>query len=345
MYKIFLFFLFFPFFLVAADNKYILGEGYQIASTPIYVGGYFSAKYKKETHENQQLLILDDAAFLSYGSYEKFSFLTEFELKNFYIHKWGAMEEHVRDSHIHTERLYLNYDINENYTLRVGKYFSPIGYWNIMPINVLRDTTSNPQSTQILFPQYTSGISLGYESFNTYEIKLNVTIQNNNDIDDKYNNFIVDKHYAIGTEIVQEKLALKFNTGYFHLQKMINSIDNIYYGLASFSYEVDNIRLMGEIGTQFSKNISTVPYSYYLQGVYTIKEKHSLIVRVESYERHENIFLNAKSLEDEYFTYKDDTAIVGYTYRPTYPVAFKIEYQHHSATYENQFLSSFSVLF
>ena len=89
-----------------------------------------------------------------------------------------------KDTNLYIERLYVDYTLNENYMIRVGKFNSPIGYWNLVPINVLRDTSSHPITSDILFPEFTTGALATFSHYDTGEIKVDVTLQNNTDLDE-----------------------------------------------------------------------------------------------------------------------------------------------------------------
>lgn len=318
-------------FLVSlyADGEYELGNGKQVGSLPLYVGGYFSLDYRNMGNENRYRV--DDIAILGYGSYDKLSYMAELEYKEFYIETYrGDTKTIQKDTHLHAERVYLDYNFNENYILRVGKYNSPIGYWNLLPINVLRQTTSNPISSNIIFPKFTTGTDISYTSYDEGEFKINLMLQNNEDLDSKYNNYEINKHYGVGALYERDNYSVKINGGYFHRVNVVD--DKLYYLMLSAKYETEDYELLGEIGYQESQNRVTTPYAGYIQGSYRFTPQHVGIIRLESYEDK----INAKS---------DDIGVVGYTYRPSYPVAIKSEYQFHSISNENQFLFSVSVLF
>lgn len=315
-------------------SKYTLGEGYKIGSLPLYIGGYFSADYQHISERNLNKFRIDDIAFLGYGSVNKFSYMAEFEFKQFYINEWGGISNHTFNKQLHTERLYVNYDYDENIALRVGKFNSPIGYWNMMPINVLRDTTSNPIVNLILYPKYTTGVDVSYTSYEDSEIRLDIIAQNNTDIDDSYNNVKIDKHYAFGLEYIHDDVSFKLNSGYFHSKERIALSSDIYYTLASFKYDNETLKIMGEIGTQVSKQASVVPYDGYLQATYQLSEEHAGIIRFESYD--------SRAFN---FAQKDNVILMGYTYRPIYPISLKVEYQFHEYDKRDKFLCSLSVMF
>ena len=321
----------FMFSLHAQDNSYELGKGIQVGDIPFYVGGYFSLDYRNMGNENRYRA--DDIAILGYGSYKKFSYMAEFEYKSFYeeTHK-GNTSLINRDTQLHKERIYLDYDFNGNYMFRVGKYSSPIGFWNLLPVNVLRQTTSNPISTSIIFPKLTTGLGATYSYFNNAELKIDFMVQNTRDLDDEYNNYKVYKHYGFGISYETDEYSIKFNGGYFNTIETLNDQDNLYYFLVSGKYETQNYQIKSEIGYQQSNHKITTPYAGYVQGAYYITQKNIAILRFESY-------------DDKINYKKDDIAIFGYTYRPSYPIAIKSEYQFHSIEQDNQFLFSFSVMF
>ena len=314
------------------ESYYHPGEGVQVGSMPLYIGGYFSLDYQqKEEHKEFKV---DDLALLAYGDTGKFSYLAEIEASDAYVRTWNSGSSSTTDRRFHAERLYLGYDFDDDNALKAGKYNSPIGFWNLTPINVLRDTTSSPVSTEILFPKYTSGLELSHHVYTISESSITLMLQQTRDIDaifnsdDVYNSFDTDRHYGVGLLHTNSAWSYQFNTGYFH------TMDNEtrYYLLASICYESEAFKLLSEFGVQHDEEGFTVPYAGYVQGVYRLTPRHAGILRLET-------------CKDDTSHTKDTFTVLGYTYRPIYPVALKAEYQLHSLHREDQFLVSFSVLF
>jgi len=319
--------------LPAEDNSYQLGHGMKLGTLPLYVGGYFSLEYEDLSHGGRSLK-LDDISVMLYGEHENIAYMMEFEANDIYTESFGGPEasEAVND-HFHIERFYLDYTFNDNYTIRAGKYNSPIGLWNLIPINVLRDTTSNPVISTELFPQFTSGVDVKYSSNDLSMLTIDVMMQENEDLDalisdEIYNNFDVDRHYGIGISGQNDALDYRVNAGYFRLV----TGEQYYYLSGAVHYAYENLVIQTELGTQFDDDGTLIPYVGYVQGLYTIKDRHEAIVRVESYD-------NRKTDSQDTF------AVFAYTYRPLYPIAIKGEYQWHSLHEDNQFLLSLSVLF
>jgi hypothetical protein len=329
---IFFIFLLFNASLYAEETDYQLGQGIQIDGLPLYLGGYFSTEYE-HAYDKKRSLSLDELAVMAYGEYNNFSYLLELEAANIYSEVFGDETSEESNKEIHIERLYLNYDFNENYGLKLGKFNSPIGFWNRIPINVLRDTSSNPSITELLFPRFTTGADLLYQTENSTQLAVDTIIQGGEDLDnafnqDVYNNFDVDSHYGLGLSLQKDTWNYQFNIGYFHL----TSAEKYYYLLGAAKYEKDEIKLLGALGTQMNEEGTTIPYIGYIQGSYMLKENHQAIVRFETY-------------KDDITDIKDTFTVIGYTYRPLYPIAIKGEYQWHSLHEENKMILSISVLF
>jgi len=313
------------------SSEYTLGEGIQAGSLPLYLGGYFSTDFRHKDGEHRYRV--DDIALLAYGNYNKFSYMSELEFKEFYAYNVGDGYSYIdKDTSLHVERLFVDYTLNENYMFRLGKYNSPIGFWNLLPINVLRDTSSNPISTEKIFPKFTTGALLSYTSFEENELQIDVILQENRDVDPSYNNYEMDEHYGIGISYSYDFLTLKLNAGMFDNLEANNINTHLYYALASLKYETESFKILAELGSQNAKDYWTTKYAGYLQASYNITDKHMAIVRTEAY-------------DEQRSGMKDEMGILAYTYRPLYPVAIKSEYQFHTLHNENQFIFSFSVLF
>jgi len=313
-----------------ADSDYTLGEGIQVGDLPVYIGGYFSVDYRNR--DDEQRYRVDDVAFLSYGGNDTLSYMLELEYKELYVHTQDSGNRTIeRDTHLYVERVHLNYNIDDHYTLRVGKYNSPIGFWNLMHINVLRETTSNPVSSYILYPMFTTGANLTYSTFHQAAWSIDLIAQRGKAIDNGYNNYAIDRHFGIGISYEYNNFTCKLSGGYFrNIPRRYEQ--NAYYALVAAQYESDRYQIQGELGSQRSSHAFTTTYAGYLQGTYYMTERHIGIVRLESYQN---------NLLDR----RDSFALLGYTYRPLYPIALKTEYQWHTRNSDNQLLFSFSVLF
>ncbi len=203
-------------------EDYTFGDGLQIGDSPMIVGGYISSVYEHNKHS--RYVDIDDVALLVYGEYDHFDFLAEFETAHLYKKQNGEYPDESISTTIHTERFFGDYYMNDNERLRLGKFNSDIGFWNQMPINVLRDTSSSPHLVNDFFPKLTTGINYEIRQMSGTLNRISLTLQNNNDLDIGYNNLNADRHYALACDIVDQEILWRFGGGYFRYQPMQEAI-------------------------------------------------------------------------------------------------------------------------
>jgi hypothetical protein len=312
----------------ARQQDYQLGLGYKI-SDALTIGGYFSTEYEKSDAEDT--FVLDDLAFLAYGNISNFSYLVELESVNFYVADFeNDTEEWNRTPAV--ERLYGDYSFSDYLSVRFGKQITPIGYWNLQPINVLRETTSNPEFSRRMFPKFLTGVDMyGYSPIGenlTYHFYLQFT----EDLDDEYINIAIDRH--VGMSLDKELANDWFLGGSVGEFVEIDDTKTDYVQLNAKKY-AGRFQLQAEAVQNFhdlpdgSSDHSTAGY---IQGEYHFSPKHALVSRYEY-------------IRDQRINEKKHIGILGYSYRPRFPISLKAEYQWHSDSNDNQLLTSFSVLF
>jgi len=310
-------------------QEYELGKGLKVPSLPLYIGGYATVDYLQRADDYLRIR-LDDIALIAYGGIKRFSYLAEFEMKESYVKEWGKVDNETYDDRVSIERLYTDYAYNDTLSIRAGKFNTPVGYWNLEPINVLRDSASNPYLAYIVYPRYTTGILLNYADTLNTDTKYSLLLQENSDFDDWYNNISVNRHYSGSVEhFINEELSIKANIGHF------KTTDDLpfYYFLTALQLEKERYKISAEFGARRGETEWSVPYALYIQGVWHLKERHDLIGRFEHYK------IDEGALRDE------QVGVFGYTYRPIYPITLKAEYQAHTYTNENQVHLSFSIMF
>ncbi len=310
-------------------NAYQLGHGLEV-NKYLSIGGYFSSKY--ENSNGNKKFMLDDVALLGYGRLgSQLSYLMEFEAREFWVRDF-ANDKIESNINFHIERAYLNYTYNDYLNVTVGKFITPIGYWNLTPINVLQDTTSSPKYATEIYPKFTTGIKIfGYLPFDD-TINYNIFLQKNRDIDPKYNNIKTDNYYGVELKKSFDNLILGVSFGEYEADE-----EHRKYLATSFKYTQHNIQLIGEYALvkynqTNDKSQEYNKYAYYIQGRYKLNSKHFIITRYE------------KS-RDSFHDIDEDIKLIGYNYRPIYPISLKCEYQFNNNKDENKLLLSFSMLF
>lgn len=321
----FLFFILLSTFLFA--EKYELGHGLSL-SKYLKVGSYISTKYKdsKDIDEFE----LDDIALLGYGSLSpKFSYLLELEAAGFYIKDLTNKKEETNE-HFHIERAYFDYKFSDKFKIRVGKFITPIGYWNLVPITVLKDTTSNPLYSYKIFPRFTTGLNL--YGFLSDDIEYNAFIQKSKDLDTGYNNIQTDDFIGLGLTKYFDDFSVSLGLGQFEDERLSERI----YLDTSLKYKKSKVEVLAEAIVSRDEHKSDSDkydsYALYLQGSYKFIKKHYLVSRYEYF-------------KDNFDDYKEEIFLIGYNYRPIYPISIKGEYQFNSHSDLNKFIISLSILF
>ncbi|MGD9969413.1 MAG: hypothetical protein AB7S65_03080 [Sulfuricurvum sp.] len=311
-------------------EPYELGRGIQV-DPALNVGAYFSTEYASDTKSDTATL--EDLAVLGYGDINPMlSYLAELESVGFYTKNLtDGSEDQQRTFRI--ERLYGDLWLSDDFNVRFGKMITPIGYWNLEPINVLRDTTSNPLYATLLFPRFLTGININGYVPGCEGVRYNVFGQNNHDFDDEYIN-IPNTHF-FGLSIEKEVSSEAGVGGSIGEYITMRSGERSRFVQANARYD-DGEWVLSTEGivskTEYQSGVERYTTAGYAQVVYRFNSQHALVGRYEYYDR-------------RFDGYTDQIGVVGYSYRPVYPVSLKGEYQWHSQSDENRFLVSFSVLF
>ena len=319
-------------FLQAQDYKYELGHGYKIDDA-LNIGAYFSLDYAKGDSVDRARL--DDVAVLAYGNFlSNFSYLVEFEASPLYKKDYKN-DTSKTNAQFYYERMYLNYTYSESLNFRVGKLITPIGYWNLEPINVLRDTSSNPLYSYKMFPKFVTGLDTsGYvneEGSLNYHFFMQVT-------DDLDKNYINIRNDLFVGGVLEYEVSYAVNggvsLGYYE------TYENKDVLLVQANAKYDNYPYLVQTEWAYTNitnnNLNTKEYQVggYLQGMYNLNPKHALVAR---YEYMKDTQVNQDS--------KNHIGVFGYSYRPVYAISIKGEYQVNSDAYLNQIFISLSVLF
>lgn len=322
--------LIFTFTFLRADD-YQLGHGLKL-NDKLNIGGYFSLDYEKGNTKRQ--FRLDDVAVMAYGNlYPRLSYLVELEAAPFYTKNYTT-DTTVKDTTFHYERMYLNYSFSDEFNIRIGKQITPIGYWNLEPINVLRDTSSNPLYSNQMFPKLLTGIDLYGYLDEDQSFKYHLFMQKNNDLDEDYINIHNEQFFGLSLEYeASDEFGFGGSVGEFVIQEQHQHVN---YMQLDAKYDNYPFKLQTEVAYNAIDNKTLDRKSYkfsgYTQGIYNFNMQHAAIGRYEYFDDNEAGLMH-------------HIGVFGYSYRPIYSVSVKSEYQWNSDSDLSKFIVSFSVLF
>ena len=318
------------FFLFLQADDYELGRGVKLHDA-INLGGYFSVDYQKGERIKQ--FRLDDVAFLAYGTLApNLTYMAEFEAAPFYTKNYLTNTSGT-DHKFHHERFYLNYEYSELFNFRAGKLITPIGYWNLEPINVLRNTSSNPLFSTEMFPKLLTGLDIS-GAFYDYNLQYHIFMQKNEDLDKDYIN-IQNKHF-FGFSLEYEAFEDFYIGGSLanyiidRTQKDVDLLE-FHFKYDAYPFALQSEAVYNKVDNPL-KSSKTDQLAAYSQVMYNFNMQHALIGRYEYFDDNENNRFN-------------HIGVVGYSYRPWYSVSFKLEHQMNSDSTLSKSVASFSVLF
>lgn len=319
-------------FIMAAAlqaEPYTLGQGVHF-NEMLNVGGYFSSEFQSKN--GQESASIEDVAVLVYGEINPMlSYMAEVEAAGFYSKNFSTGSESGSQK-FHVERLYGDLWMADAFNVRFGKQITPIGYWNKEPINVLRDTTSNPLYEMLLFPRFLTGIDINGYIPQTEGTKYHLFAQKNHDLDEEYINIPNTHFFGLS---VEKEFSADWSGGGSFGEYITLTHQRTRFVQAGAKYDDSLWQMLTEAlaaRSEFSDNTDAYSVSGYFQGMYRYTPQHAFLSRLEYF-------------NDRHTRYQDTVGIIGYSYRPLYPVSFKGEYQWHSQGGENRILFSFSVLF
>lgn len=141
------------------------------------LGGYGGAKINLHPGGDTDAAVHEFSLFLSWEGDSRWRFFSELELEK-PLYWQSSSSFTVTDSKLNLERVYLDYNVSEALNLRVGRFFNPVGRWNLIHADPLVWTTTRPLATTRLFPQSTNGfMAFGSKSINSRTVDYSIYVE------------------------------------------------------------------------------------------------------------------------------------------------------------------------
>jgi hypothetical protein len=317
-----------------AAPPYELGSGLRLGNSGFYLGGYGSLEYSAAENAEPDFAVSHADLFLWWEGQSGLKFFSEvdgeYELATKRDPNLG--EQRI----LSLARLYLDDTLTDAVTVRLGKFLTPIGRWNLIHADPLVWTTSRPVPTKQPFPQSATGaMALGTFSLLGHPLDYNVYVSGNGDLHRDVNES--EFHKAVGLHVnVPADEATQVGFSYVRFSQNTDpENDQTLFGLdmlwSHHGYEVmgEAIRRVSSQGSQRDE------LGAYLQGVAPIYGRLYGVVRLEAYHQ----ALPEQTIRN---------GIFGLAYRQSRAVSYKAEIDRGLPTTGNDsvsFLASVSVLF
>lgn len=309
----------------ADDNGYRLGRGYRLDSLGVTLGGYANFRYENLEGRKAAFTPQDLSLFLGAELTPTWRFFSESEIGNAFTVTGAGLSGSGREFDV--ERLYLEHDLSTGLRLRIGKYLTPIGRWNLVHADPLVWTVSRPLTTASAFARHASGAeaigafrlgrgTLDYRLFlddtgdldpsqRTEEAFLDTDVQPN-----PRNAFDHGAGVRLVYRSLDDRLQLGFSAAHFKLQDRPNGKNLVG---ADLFYAVRRAELTGEaVYRESNGDAEGDDRGAFLQLAVPV---YGEWFAVASHERYKSgLFPEAADIDR-----------FGVTYRPVPPVSVKIE--------------------
>jgi len=141
------------------------------------LGGYGAVKANLHPDGSKDAALQNLSLFLGWEGDSRWRFFSELELEKPVYWKSGS-DLTVTHSRLNLERLYVDYNLSEALNLRTGRFFSPVGHWNLIHADPLVWTSTRPLATTRLFPQSTNGLMFfGSKSISSQTIDYSIYVE------------------------------------------------------------------------------------------------------------------------------------------------------------------------
>jgi len=136
---------------------YTPGRGLRVGDTGLVLGGYTNLNLTRDEGGPVRFSVDDLSLFVSWHPVARLHLFSELELEDLVdIDSHGGHSP----STFTAERLYGDLAVSDQLGVRVGKFLTPVGRWNVIHAQPLVWTTSRPLVTEVPFDPHTTGAML-----------------------------------------------------------------------------------------------------------------------------------------------------------------------------------------
>ena len=146
----------------AADDPtgahYEMGRGLEVPALHLTLSGYGALRARNLQDHDARVDLRDLSLFALWQPLPRWQVFGEFEAEHLFVADDRGLTG--SDIEVIVERLYIDFAASEALTVRVGRYLTPFGRWNLVHADPLVWTVTRPLVTQIAIPDHASGAAL-----------------------------------------------------------------------------------------------------------------------------------------------------------------------------------------
>jgi hypothetical protein len=138
---------------------YTPGRGLRVGDTGLTIGGYTNLNVTRDEGGPARFSFDDLSFFVTWDPIARLHLFSELEFEDLVdIDDHGRQD--TTDRRFTAERLYGDFTLADWLNLRIGKFLTPVGRWNVIHAQPLVWTTSRPLVTELPFDPHTTGAML-----------------------------------------------------------------------------------------------------------------------------------------------------------------------------------------
>jgi hypothetical protein len=265
-----------------ADDGYELGHGYTVGA--FNFAGYSELAIGLPDEGSQKIALEDLSLFITGHVNRLFNPFVEAELTHFDFSHSGPNDADRGDGTFVLERLYDDVELNDSFTLRLGKMLAPVGAWNEIHAAPLVLATNRPAVTNRNFSEYLTGASLNYADPDGEGPGVQVYWQPDREFSERPSTITFDQYKMVAGLHVTEPLSLRDQIGFsFQRSRDSENVNHSLFGL-DFKYTIERLTLQGEATYSLLSGGTSVPPRHqdqdelgaYFAGSYALGEKWSV---------------------------------------------------------------------
>ena len=138
--------------------RYSPGRGLRVGDTGLAIGGYSNLNLVRDEGQPALLKLDDLSLFVIWDPVARLHLFSELEFEDLVQvdgNGWGNP-----DYQFTIERLYGDVALTDAMNVRIGKFLTPVGRWNVIHAQPLVWTTSRPLVTEVPFDPHTTGATI-----------------------------------------------------------------------------------------------------------------------------------------------------------------------------------------
>ncbi|GAB6141100.1 hypothetical protein JCM14076_18290 [Methylosoma difficile] len=321
---------------ISIPPSYQWGRGISWPDANFNLGGYANLGYQRPQKGNDQFKLDEFSLFLTWTPHKRLRFFSEVEVDDWLSTRGIAS---LNDA-LRAERLFVDVLASETTTVRLGKFLTPIGRWNVIHAAPLTWTATRPLITdeQLFSPHLNGGMvtqrlqiddnNIDISAYADYSGKLDI-------FDDSSSGF----ENSFGGRInLESGNNWQVGISYINFSKEMNpKLDRNDLLGVDFIWKKNGYEVMAEGIYRHAGDSQGQEQGFYMQGVVPLADKFFAVGRYE--------YLNGTH---HFITTDDHIGVAGLAWRPYVPLVFKAEYRfgaENDSFAPSGFFTSISTLF